>query len=107
MKRTTIQQEVLFFTGTSFAQKELHFKNPAADQKASQHDKLEMAFWNGLLYEMLPELKAGKDNKQKSFLWQINTYNASLWLNLGNKPGQIDHEYSVDPYQFVAGLLHN
>jgi hypothetical protein len=107
MKLATTQLEVLFFTGTTFAHKELHTKYSAGHRPVSEQEALVQAFWNGMLFEMLPELDAGNFKEEKKFLWQVNNYNHSLWLNLCNTLSPVDNPLSVDPYKFTRTSVIN
>ena len=108
MDPENIQHEILFFTGTSFAQKEFrNSEQTPTERNLSLTDKLEQAFWNGLLFEMLPELKTTDEDDRQKYLWQINVYRSALWLNLGKLPESVDCRYSVDPYQFYGKTIIN
>ena len=100
MTPVNIQQEVLFFTGTTFAQTDLKSTNISVNRQMKLTDQLENSFWNGLLFEMLPELKEENTDEKYLFLWQINNYGASMCISIGNSPAPVDHQFSVDPYQF-------
>lgn len=106
MKPLNTQHEVLFFTKTTFARKEFASKDEIVNKRDSLEDALEKAFWDGLLFEMLPELNNESDGEKK-FLWQVNNYNSSLWMNMGNKPFVVDQHMSVDPHQFLGISLTN
>ena len=100
MTPVNVQQEVLFFTGTTFAQKELKSNDPSVSSQIPFTDQLENAMWNGLLFEMLPELKEETIDQKKIFLWQINNCRAFININLGSSPVPADQQFSVDPYRF-------
>lgn len=107
MQSSNAQLEVLFFTGTSFAQKEFKTNNQANEKSGAFGDALEQAFWNGLLFEMLPELNDDSNKEERKFLWQLNNYNSSLWMNLSSEPRPVDLSLSVDPYQFLKISISN
>lgn len=107
MKIQNLQQEILFFTGTTFAQKEFESKDPSSGKNSSLEDALEQAFWDGLIFEMLPELDSKSANEEPKFLWQVNNYSSSLWMNLSNVPMLCDQQTSVDPYQFLKKSIIN
>ena len=101
------QQEVLFFTGTTFAQTELQSNDPSGCAQITLADQLENAFWNGLLFEMLPELKEENTDLKNLFLWQINNYAASMCISMGNSPEPVDQQFSVDPHRFLQTTFFN
>lgn len=107
MTPVNTQQEVLFFTGTTFAQTELKSNDPSVSGQIPLTDQLENACWNGLLFEMLPELKEENADQKNLFLWQINNYGASMCISMGNSPAPVDQEFSVDPYLFSQKISHN
>jgi hypothetical protein len=107
MKKQTVQQEILFFTGTTFAQKEFEVRNQAAKKPSSLEDALEQAFWDGMIFEMLPELDSKHSGEERKFLWQINNYSSSLWMNMSSVPMLYDQHTSLDPYQFVKTTIIN
>jgi hypothetical protein len=107
MQSSNAQLEVLFFTRTSFAQKEFKTNNQANEESGAFGDVLEKAFWNGLLFEMLPELNDDGNKEENKFLWQLNNYNSSLWMNLSSEPHPVDPSLSVDPYQFLRIFISN
>lgn len=107
MNPENIQQEILFYTGTTFAQKELSSAEPLDRSASSKTDKFENAFWNGLLFELLPELKVTETGSSKLYLWQINSYGAYMRVTLCNSPGEVDYQHSMDPYLFFNESLKN
>ena len=54
MKTTSIQQEILPMTNTTFSKQQLCEKDLSTNNKLSVIEQLEDACWNGLLYEMFP-----------------------------------------------------
>lgn len=107
MKPVNNQLEVLFLTGTTFAKNEFESKNAGNHNGFSREDLLENAFWNGLLFEMLPELKPDSSLKEKTFLRAVNNYHSSLWLNLCSETFTAESASSVDPHQFIKSTIIN
>lgn len=101
MNRANMQQEVLFCTGTSFTQKELIAFGSFGNMAASVTDKLENAFWNGMLFEMLPELKSKNAETDQMYLWQVYNYGSLMRITLCNIPEPLQSRYSLDPYLFL------
>ena len=106
MKQANTQQEILFFTGTSFAQAELKPIDPATSS-SSAAGQLEHAIWNGLLFELLPELNKKNNEGEKLFLWQVNSGDSFIWVSLSNPPEPLDQQFSVDPHLFSKQQLIN
>ena len=109
MRSQNFNREILLFTGTSFAKRE--FINHDADknqQKSySQLDKLEMACWNGLLDEMLPELADSDLSKKESFIWKIIASENFLHICRGTHDIPFENELTIDPYFFTSSVNIN
>lgn len=108
MKPTNTHHEILLFAGTSLAGKEL------ADNEVNSHGKkfsaieeLEKACWNGIIYEMFPEILGSLYPKCESFLWNVLTGNNFLYINIGPEPVTADFETSIDPYFFMMNVCEN
>ena len=97
MKSKNIQQEILFFTQTSFAQKTLVEKRDI-DERASPAEELEKAFWNGMLHEMLPELlRPIQGRRLEIYIWQISTGESSLLIDIAETPDIVKDWQSINP----------
>src|SRR4030095_2396479 len=107
MKPKNIQQEILVFTETSFAQKTLLEKRES-DERVSPGEELEKAFWNGMLNEMLPELMLPiQGQRVEIFIWQISTGESSLLIDLAETPDIAKDSDSINPYLFLSALQMN
>jgi hypothetical protein len=107
MKPKNIQQEILVFTETSFAQKTLLEKRES-DDRVSSAEELEKAFWNGMLNEMLPELMLPiLSQRLEIFIWQISTGESSLLIDLAETPDLVKDSDSINPYLFMSALKTN
>ena len=103
--KTTVQQEILLMTGTSFASRQTCKKNSNdSEEILSEMEQLEDACWNGLLNEMLPEIFV---SQRDLFLWQIKETKCGLEIELGELPGEVDYFYSIDPYLFLQDSCLN
>lgn len=109
MKTNLINQEILLFTGTSFAQGE--FCNPDRDNNSNRQwpaaDKLEKACWDGMLPEILPGVAQKANTGYDSFIWRINTEVNYLSIYMGTSQAPLESEYSVDPYYFMSIQNYN
>ena len=102
-------QEILLFTGTSFANRELC--NTDAENietmSMSPHEKLEKACWDGLLGERLPDLVRPTHSKVEGLIWKIITADNFLCINMGAYNAPVMNESSIDPYCFITSLNIN
>jgi hypothetical protein len=98
----TIIQEVLLMTNTSFSKRQLCEINA---QNKNDHltsvQQLEIACWNGLLDEKLPEIISPQSSKAKLFLWDVETKKFSLKIFVGTRPVSMTRMFSLDPYIFL------
>src|SRR4051812_36822094 len=101
MNAKTTQQEILLLTGTRFSSN-MYCAKDESQEHLSETEKLQEACWNGMVQELLPELRKDVNNK-KLFLWNIVQGNAFLELKFSNTPSSTeDKELSIDPYSFLA-----
>jgi len=109
MKTTSIHHEILLFTGTSLASRQLtSIEGTEQGKKYSVIEELEKACWNGIIYEMFPEILGSFSTKCESFLWHVLTGKNFLYINIGPNPPAIDeHETSIDPYFFMMSAYEN
>lgn len=103
---TSIHQEILLMTGTSFSSRQLWQKNENNLLPLSETEYLQEACCNGLLPEMLPEI-CNRDHPQKLFLWQIRENKSCIEIELGEFPETIEKIFSIDPYSFIPLQLMN
>ena len=104
MKTKYTHQEILLMTGTSFSARQWSEKEPGRQNDLTEREQLEEVCWNGLLYEMLPEVNIDTQNK-KMFIWKIQEAGSFIGLELGETPEVINKEISIDPYAFMPHLL--
>jgi len=103
MNTDILQQEILFLTGTHFSQRQL-FENDATDDSnhLSESEKLEKAFWSGLLNEVLPEIITNK----KHYIWEIGDTETSLQIELSEYPSA-QKQFSINPYYFLRTMKYS
>lgn len=108
MKTTNMHHEILLFTGTSLTSKKF------ADTEENSHSKnfsaieeLEKACWNGIIYEMFPEILGSTYPKCESFLWHVLSGKNFLYINIGPNPMMAEHDTSIDPYFFMMNVCEN
>ena len=109
MKSTnTHHHEIVLFTGTSLTNKQLtNTEQNSNGKKYSAVEELEKACWNGILYEMFPDILGSTYPKCKSFLWHVLAGKNFVYINIGATPVMADHETSIDPYFFLMNACEN
>lgn len=104
---TTIQQEILLMTGTSFSSRQCWLKKEKDNEEyVSESELLQDACCNGMLPVMLPEICV-MNEPQKLFLWQIRENKSCIEIELGEYPEIMDKNFSIDPYSFQPFQLMN
>jgi len=102
METTTIQQEILLVTGTSFSTGEFcRTSDGFSYNHLTEKQKLEVACWNGLLPVMLPEIFKQHPSHRKLYLWEIREGSSFIELELGEQYMEFEKEFSIDPYSFM------
>jgi hypothetical protein len=108
MKQTNTHHEILLFTGTGLANKQLaNNEENSHGKKFSAIEELEKACWNGIIYEMFPEILGSLYPKCESFLWHVLTGKNFLYINIGPAPVMAEHGTSIDPYFFMMTVCNN
>ena len=108
MKPTNIHHEILLFTSTSLANRQLaNNEENSNSRKLSTIEELEKACWNGIIYEMFPEILGSLYPKCESFLWHILTGKNFLYINIGPDPMMAENSSSIDPYFFMMNSCEN
>ncbi|PWT75445.1 MAG: hypothetical protein C5B59_09000 [Bacteroidetes bacterium] len=96
MKTKSTQQEILLNTRASFSKRRWSEKNPEDATPMSEREQLEKACWNGVFWEMVPEILS--DSRKSMYLWQINELNSFIQLDLSEYPTPKENYYSLNPY---------
>ena len=105
MKPTSTHYEILFFTGTSLASRQLTSKEENGKSRLfSTIEELEKACWNGILHEIFPEILGNAYPKCESFLWQVMPGKNFLYINIGEIPVAAEQETSIDPYFYMMTI---
>ena len=108
MKTTSKHHEILLFTGTRLASKQLADNEENSNgRKFSAIEQLEKACWNGIIYEMFPEILGSLYPKCESFLWHVLTGKNFLYINIGPSPVMAEHCTSIDPYFFMMTICES
>ena len=108
MKTTNTHHEILFFIDTSLASRQLSDTKENINGKTnSAIEELEKACWNGIIYEMFPEILSSFYPKCQSFLWHVLSGKNFLYINIGPNPVKAEHDTSIDPYFFMMTICEN
>jgi hypothetical protein len=106
--KTSVQQEILLVTGTTLSKRQLCKKNTS---DCTDHflftEQLEDACWNGMLYELLPEVIKRSSTGHKLSLWQIRHGASFLEIELSECPATFEDQYSLNPYYFIWNISSN
>ncbi|MEO6187385.1 MAG: hypothetical protein ABIO82_05645 [Ginsengibacter sp.] len=102
MKTIFTQQEILLVTGTTFSSREFTCTSDGINYNhLTEKEKLEVACWNGLLPEMLPEIFDLHRTDKKLYLWEIREGSSFIELELGEIHLEVEKDFSIDPYSFM------
>ena len=109
MKPSTISHEILLFTGTGFTSRHICSKDNQSDKgkNLSPLEELEKACWDGLLYEIFPEIVSSFSVKYKIFIWHIMSGKNYLCISLGPGLVVLENETVIDPYFFTFSVCEN
>ena len=108
MKKINTHHEILIFAGTNLACRQLSgLEENSNRKKYSQVEELEKACWNGIIFEMFPQvfgcIYPGKEN----FLWNVLTGKNYLYINVGPHPVTAEYDTSIDPYFYMMTPYEN
>jgi len=108
MKTQSNHHEILFFTGTSLASRQLADTRENSNGRTfSAIEELEKACWNGIIHEMFPEILSSFYPRCQSFLWHVLAGKNFLYINIGPNPVTAEHDTSIDPYFFMMTVSEN
>ena len=108
MKPETTYHEILLFNGNSFSQRQFCSRDENDNgRKLSPMEDLEKACWDGMLYEMFPEILGSFTAKCESFIWQVMSGKNYLRICLGPTPTVMKNETTIDPYFFLLSSCEN
>src|SRR5580765_1345870 len=103
MEPQVINQEILLFTGSSFCSRKFCKRDDECNSDHSPLEELEKACWDGMLYEMLPELVGNSTQRGNSYTWNTASGVNFLCINRGTGSTSIGKQTSIDPYFFLYG----
>jgi len=105
MKQETINYEVLLFTNTSFSKRQFcekgdtHTGNPGDSQ-------LQNACWNGLVFEILPDIIKSAPNNP-GYTWEVIAAENFIEVKIGAAPYSPQSSTSINPYWFLLAKNFN
>jgi hypothetical protein len=106
MKTYSTQREILLVTNNSFAHRQWCSKEGNYDKSFSAQEQMEEICANGLIYEILPEIFKGPENK-KLYLWQMRPGFSFLQLEYGEFPLATEKATSIDPHNSLSYINYN
>lgn len=108
MKKISINQEILLNADCTFFKRDWCELNNSKNNKAlSQKEQVIQLCWNGVLQEMIPEIYNHEPGKKPLTLWEINENGRLLDLRYGDYDRQMNDEWSVNPYVYLALSVFN
>ena len=109
MKQVTTHHEILLFTGTTHTNREFCSRDEENNwyKTASAKERLEKACWDGMLYEMFPEILGSFSAKCESFIWHIMSGKNYLRISMGPASTVMENETTIDPYFFMLSACEN
>jgi len=109
MNSKTVNHEILLFTGTGFTNQKYCSRDNESNncKKLSPMEELEKACWDGLLYEMFPEIVGSFSAKCESFIWHILSGKNYVRISMGSSSAVLENETAIDPYFFMLSANEN
>ena len=102
MKQKAINHEVLLLTGTSFSKKQFSPKNNNQADHSYCND-LQNACWNGLVFDILPDIIRYPSRKNLSNTWEVIPSKSFIEIKIGAAPYEIEKAMSLNPHLFLLG----
>ncbi|MFI5186211.1 MAG: hypothetical protein ACHQF0_05770 [Chitinophagales bacterium] len=101
MKNRTIHHEVLLFTNTFFSKRQFceTNRNESSDSSCNQ---LQNACWNGLVFEILPDIIKQTSLKNLNYTWEVIPAENFIEIKIGAVPFTVSHKASINPYLFYS-----
>ncbi len=101
MKQKAINYEVLLFTGSHFSKKQFCKSNDNPFNNSFE-DKLQKACWNGLIFQILPEITDYPLQKNENYVWEVIPAENFVDVKIGAAPYSVENGVSVNPYFFLS-----
>jgi len=100
MKPNSTNHEVLLLTGTRFSKKQLCEKD-SQQPEVSLTGQLQKACWNGLIFEILPDILEYAADKNGMYTWEVTAAEHFIDVKIGAAPYSVEYGMSVNPYFFL------
>jgi hypothetical protein len=103
MEQQVINHEILLFTGSGFCSRQFCKRDSDVEgnNDYSAMEELEKACWDGMLYEMLPELAENAGSQKDSYIWSTTSGVNFLCINMGGCSMSAAKQTSINPYFFL------
>ncbi len=103
MKKLTTNREILLLSNSRFFQRDwCELNGNTNKKKLSQKEQLIQLCWNGMLKDMIPEICETETGKKPLTLWEINESGNLLDLRFGEIDEEMNDEWSINPYVYLA-----
>lgn len=100
MTPNSTNHEVLLFMGTSFSKKQLCEKD-CKQPDNSLTGQLQRACWNGLIFEILPDILDYPAQTSSIYTWEVTPAEHFIDVKIGAAPYSVEYGMSVNPYFFL------
>ena len=76
----------------------------AQDKNSNQAaaEQLEIACWNGILDELLPEIMHATSCDKELFLWEVEMRTSYLRISMGVCQPVLEEQFTLDPHIFLC-----
>ncbi|HEV8285452.1 MAG TPA: hypothetical protein VGQ09_14140 [Chitinophagaceae bacterium] len=95
-----IHYEVLFFTCNQFSKRQFCEKNDCHSDHSTE-GQLQRACWDGLVFEILPDIIENPLQKGSEYIWEVEPAENFIEIKIGAAPGPVELATSVNPYLFL------
>lgn len=99
MKQKDANYEVLLFTHTRFSKKQFCEKNNNQVDNAGS-GQLQNACWNGLVFEILPDMIKPSELKNPVYTWNVIAAENFIEIKIGAFPYSVEGADSLNPHLF-------
>ena len=100
MKQKATNYEVLLVTSTSFSKRQF-CERDSQQPNDSLTGQLQRACWNGLAFELLPDIVERLSPKSDCYTWEVTPVENFIDVKMGAAPYEFDYAMSVSPYCFL------
>ncbi|HKG68728.1 MAG TPA: hypothetical protein VKA92_07650 [Segetibacter sp.] len=108
MKTNNMKQEILLAISTTHTKRQLCKRSDSErSRNFSSTEQLEDACWNGLLYELFPQIMNRTASGKRLFIWHIRHRFSCLKIELSELDSSTQKEFSIDANSFISTIIFN